>query len=201
MSISNEPVVLDSRPVSYRGPRSTSISSISKAALSADDRQVRRYWLIRSVFGLIWAVDATLKWLPGFRANYLAAIEGPAKGQPAWLSGWFSLWIHVIAQSPTTFAILTAIAETAICLSLLLGLAQRVGFAFGALFALFVWGVGEGFGGPYMSGSTDIGCAVMYTVVFVALWAAVPRSIRTAAPSLDRYLARRGRFRWMTFDC
>jgi hypothetical protein len=40
---------------------------------------------------------------------------------------------------------LTAAAETAICLSLLLGVAQRAGFIFGTVFSLLIWGVGEGF--------------------------------------------------------
>jgi hypothetical protein len=33
-----------------------------------------------------------------------------------------------------------------------------------------IWAVAEGFGGPYGSGSTDIGAAVMYAVVFLALY-------------------------------
>jgi hypothetical protein len=51
--------------------------------------------------------------------------------------------------------------------------------------------VGEGFGGPYGSGSTDIGCAIMYTVLFAALLLAVPRATRAAAPGLDTRLVRR----------
>ncbi len=91
-------------------------------------------------------------------------------------------------------------AETAICLSLLLGIAQRAGFIFGAVFGLAIWGAGEGFGGPYLSGSTDIGCAVMYSVLFAALLLAVPRAVRAAAPSLDSRLASRWpRFASLTF--
>jgi hypothetical protein len=26
---------------------------------------VRRYWIVRLLFGAIWGIDATLKWLPG----------------------------------------------------------------------------------------------------------------------------------------
>ena len=40
---------------------------------------------LRVSFGLTWMADASLKWLPGFRAGYLAAIKGAAQGQPGWL--------------------------------------------------------------------------------------------------------------------
>jgi hypothetical protein len=42
-----------------------------------------------------------------------------------------------------------------------------------------------------MNGSTDIGCAVMYSVLFAALVLAVPRAIRAAAPSVDSRMVRR----------
>ena len=96
-----------------------------------------------------------------------------------------------VRPAPTLFAVLTALAETAICLSLLLGVAQRAGFEFGAAFSVLIWAAGEGSGRPYGSGSTDIGCAIMYTVLFAALSLAVPRGIRAAAPSLDAGLVRR----------
>ena len=44
-------------------------------------------------------------------------------------------------------------------------------YVIGALFSLTIWGTAEGFGGPYGATSTDIGAAVMYAVVFLALLA------------------------------
>ena len=41
---------------------------------------------LRIGFGLIWLVDAALKWLPGFRASYMDTIMGEAQGQPGWPS-------------------------------------------------------------------------------------------------------------------
>lgn len=161
----------------------------------ADPQQVRRYWIVRLGFGLIWVIDATLKWLPGFRDSYLSMVRASGQGQPAWLAPFFHFWVSAVRPAPGLFAVLTAVAETAICLSLLLGLWQRAGFLFGAVFGLVIWGVGEGFGGPYGSGSTDIGCAVMYSVVFAALLLAVPRGVRAAAPSMDAGLVRR--WPWM----
>jgi hypothetical protein len=36
---------------------------------------------LRIGFGLIWMVDATLRWLPGFRTTYVTQITGVAAGQ------------------------------------------------------------------------------------------------------------------------
>ena len=159
----------------------------------------RRYSFVRIGFGLIWAIDATLKWLPGFRNGFGDMISDAGQGQPGWLAPWFRFWSSAVGHDPALFAIFTALAETAICFSLLFGVLQRVGFVFGAIFSTLIWAVGEGFGGPYMSGATDIGCAVIYTVVFIALWAAVPRVIRQAAPALDHRLAAPSALRWATF--
>ena len=152
---------------------------------------VQGYWIARLGFGLIWGIDATLKWLPGFRDNYLMMIQASAQGQPSWLLPWFHFWARAVAPAPGLFAILTAVAETAVCLCLLLGLFQRAGFIFGAVLGLVIWAVGEGFGGPYVSGATDIGCAIMYSALFAALLLAVPRATRAAAPSLDSAIVAR----------
>jgi thiosulfate dehydrogenase (quinone) large subunit len=152
---------------------------------------VQGYWIARLGFGLIWGIDATLKWLPGFRDNYLMMIQASAQGQPSWLLPFFHFWARAVAPAPGLFALLTALAETAVCLSLLLGIAQRAGFIFGTVLGLLIWAVGEGFGGPYVSGATDIGCAIMYSALFAALLLAVPRATRAAAPSLDSALVAR----------
>jgi thiosulfate dehydrogenase (quinone) large subunit len=157
----------------------------------AGPQNVRRYWIVRLLFGLIWAIDATFKWLPGFRDNFLSMIQMSGQGQPSWLAPFFHFAASAVRPAPGLFAVLTAVAETAICLSLLFGIAQRAGFIFGGIFALSIWAAGEGFGGPYGNGSTDIGCAVMYSVLFAALLLAVPRAVRAAAPGLDARIVRR----------
>ena len=58
---------------------------------------------VRIAFGVIWAIDAALKWTPGFRAGYLGYLTSAAKGQPSWLQPWFSFWIHV-QHSPVVWA-------------------------------------------------------------------------------------------------
>ena len=145
---------------------------------------------MRLLFGLIWAIDAVLKWLPGYRHDFLANLKSVAQGQPSWLHGWFHFWIRFQSHAPTLFATLTGVMETSIAIVLVLGVAQRAGYAVGAVYALLVWAVGEGFGGPYVSGSTDIGTGIVYSMVFVTLLAFAPPARRERL-SLDRVLVER----------
>src|SRR4029077_10214890 len=83
--------------------------------------------LIRITFGVIWAVDATLKWQPAFRANFGRIVAGVGNGQPGFLSWWFRLWQLVVAgDRAPIFALLTATTETYLACALIAGFARRV---------------------------------------------------------------------------
>ena len=112
---------------------------------------------LRLAFGIVFAINAVLKWLPGYRDSYLSQLKDVAQGQPSWLHGWFHFWVTLQSGAPSFWADLTGVTETALALVLLLGVARRPGYLVGAGYMLLVWAVGEGFGGPYVSGSTDVG--------------------------------------------
>jgi hypothetical protein len=66
-----------------------------------------------------------------------------------------------VADSPF-FALLTATTETYLACALIAGFARRVTYTIGFAYGLFVWSVAEGFGGPYVPGtSTDVGAAII----------------------------------------
>jgi nitrite reductase (NO-forming) len=146
--------------------------------------------IVRLLFGSVWAIDALLKWLPGYRHAYLSQLKSATQGQPGFLHGWFHFWIGLQTNAPSLFADLTGVTETALALVLLLGVARRAGYIVGAGYMLIVWAVGEGFGGPYMSGSTDIGAGIIYTLLFLALLVFSPPAQHERL-SLDRHLVRR----------
>ena len=50
---------------------------------------------VRVLFGIIFGIDAALKWLPGYRVTCLSQLKSVARGQPAWLHGWFQFWMGV----------------------------------------------------------------------------------------------------------
>ena len=126
---------------------------------------------LRVSFGIIWLIDAVLKWLPGFRAGYMGAIMGEAQGQPGWLRPRFDIWINFQHPRVTFFAYLVAVTETLIALALIAGFARKLTYGAAIVFSLLIWATAEGFGGPYTSGAADIGTAIIYAVVFAALLA------------------------------
>jgi nitrite reductase (NO-forming) len=145
---------------------------------------------IRAAFGLAWAIDAYLKWRPGFFSDYLSYITDIVNGQPKWLLPWFNLWSSLISLNPNLFAWLTRLVETAIALGLLFGFARKWVYVLGGLFAFLIWSVPEGFGGPYVPGSTDVGGGLIYIFLFIAL--IVMDYVLGRSPySVDFYLEKR----------
>jgi nitrite reductase (NO-forming) len=62
-------------------------------------------------------------------------------------------------------------------------------------FSLLIWATAEGFGGPYTSGASDIGTAIIYAVVFAGL----PTLSAYAGParySADYYLEQKISWWW-----
>jgi nitrite reductase (NO-forming) len=151
---------------------------------------------VRLLFGVIFGIDAVLKWLPGYRHTYIGQLKSAASGQPSWLHGWFQFWIHVQSAAPGWFATMTGLTETGLALCLLLGLARRAGYTIGAIYTLLIWAVGEGFGGPYTAGSTDVGTGIVYALLFITLLAFAPPARRERF-SLDRVLE--PRWPWWRF--
>src|ERR1700693_2800507 len=81
---------------------------------------------VRAAFGIIMAVDASLKWQPAFAAHYVGYLQNAMKGQPLWLAPWFNFWLRIVIQHTTFFVLATRLIETAIAIGLFLGLARRV---------------------------------------------------------------------------
>jgi nitrite reductase (NO-forming) len=141
---------------------------------------------LRVAFGLVWAVDAVLKWLPGFRDGFGTMLDEAAQAQPGWLRPLFDLWTGLSHWEVTALATVSAATETFLALALISGFARKSVYLLGAGYSLMIWAMGEGFGAPYQSGSTDVGAALIYAFVFAALFL-VDRSGPNAR-SLDAYL-------------
>ncbi len=127
---------------------------------------------LRIAFGLIWAVDAWFKWQPDFINKFTDYLTGALDGQPAAVQAWINFWIKIVQVDPRGFAYLVALGETAVALGLILGVFSNLTNLSGALLSLVIWSTAEGFGGPYTAGSTDIGSAIIYVLVFVGLFLA-----------------------------
>ncbi|HEY6427528.1 MAG TPA: hypothetical protein VIX84_09865 [Acidimicrobiales bacterium] len=130
-----------------------------------------------------------MKWLPGFRDGFGTMLDQAAKAQPGWLRPLFGLWTGLPHADATMMAYASAATETFLAVALITGFARKTVYVLGAGYSLLIWAVGEGFGAPYQSGSTDVGAAIIYTFVFAALFL-MDRSGANDC-SLDAYLETR----------
>ncbi len=131
--------------------------------------QQKKFALLRIVFGAVWLIDAYFKWQPAFFANFTEYLSGAADGQPFLVHQWIGFWVRIVGVNPHAFALLVALSETALALGLIFGFFTRPALYAGMALAAAIWSTAEGFGGPYRAGSTDIGSAAIYVIVFVAL--------------------------------
>jgi uncharacterized membrane protein YphA (DoxX/SURF4 family) len=152
---------------------------------------IRRVEILRIGFGLVWLIDAYLKWQPAFINGYAGDIAEGASGQPGWLRPWFRFWRHLVKLDPHLLAYATAAVETLIAAGLIVGLARRTVYIVGIAWSVAIWTIPEGFGGSFLSGATDIGTAVMYAFIFVVLYSLETLPTATGAWSLDRVIERR----------
>src|SRR5215472_18561982 len=126
--------------------------------------------LLRILFGIVWGIDARFKWQPGFVNNFKDYLASAQQNQPWPVHHWIGFWINTVGVDPTVFAYLVAVAETAIALALVLGVFINLTSVLGVLLTVVIWSTAEGFGGPYQAGSTDIGAAIIYALVFAGLF-------------------------------
>ena len=168
---------------------SPTVSSFGRPRLAA---------AVRIAFGVIWAIDATFKWLPGFIHGQTLDEElgGGSKIHTPVIHQWLQLWHGIGTASPGAFAVGTAIVETLIALCLLLGAFSNTVFIGSAVFSFGIWSTAEQFHLPWTrSGITDLGPSIGYVIAALALYCAAAGTTW----SLDRVLrGRLGRYAWLT---
>jgi hypothetical protein len=79
--------------------------------------------------------------------------------------------------------------ELSLGLALVIGFLRKTVYLCGIVLSLMIWSIVEGFGGPYGPGSTDVGAAIMYAFIFVAI-IIVERSSNYSKYSLDALIER-----------
>jgi uncharacterized membrane protein YphA (DoxX/SURF4 family) len=138
--------------------------------IALDSWRLNGLGFLRIVFGIIWLIDAWFKWQPEFIGKFADYLTGALDGQPAVVQAWINLWINIVNVNPRALAYLVALGETAIAVGLIFGVLSNLTYLGGILLSLVIWSTAEGFGGPYAPGSTDIGSAVIYVLVFAGLF-------------------------------
>src|SRR5215472_16338466 len=126
--------------------------------------------LLPILFGMVWGVDAWFKWQPDFVNNFKDYLTSAQQGQPWPVHHWIGFWVNTVGVDPTVFAYIIAASETAIATALVVGVFINLTSVVGVLLAVVIWSTAEGLGGPYKAGSTDIGAAIIYALVFAGLF-------------------------------
>lgn len=150
---------------------STSEPSLTAAGERPDRGGCKAKDAFRIGFGVIWLIDAAFKWQSGFAQGFRDMVNAAGQGQPSWLHWFYTLTHNVFTPDPHLWAYAIASLETLVGLALVFGFARKATYLLTFVTSIGIWAVAEGFGGPYNSGSTDIGAAVMYAVVALGLLA------------------------------
>ncbi len=145
---------------------------------------------LRKLFGLVWGLDAALKFLPQTPFWFSERVVAASIGQPAWLSGWFDFWVQQSSAHAVLDTYAVAALEFALAFALIGGFLRKSAYLGGIALSLLIWTVPEGFGGPYETGTFDIGTGVVYAIALLFLLALEvdPESNRG---TLDAWIERR----------
>jgi nitrite reductase (NO-forming) len=156
-------VVATAEPSAARATSALATKALATAALATAG--------LRILFGAVWAANAALKWFPAFGAGFLGMLTDVSQGQPAFLKPWFNLVTAVASDGRATILAAGAAGlETYLAVALLTGFARKTTYLIGAFYTAVLWATAEGFGGPYVPGtSTDVGAAIIYTLLFALL--------------------------------
>jgi uncharacterized membrane protein YphA (DoxX/SURF4 family) len=162
-------------------------------------RRLHKAAIVRILFGVVWAIDAIFKWLPGFvHGQTLNEELGKASSvKTPVIHQWLQLWHGIGTPHPAVFAVVIAIIETLIALGLILGAWSNLTFITSAVFSFGIWSSAEAFHLPWTrSGITDLGPSVAYIFASLALFAAAAGATWSADAAFLR--RRMGRHAWLT---
>lgn len=168
--------------------------------LSADSAfgKPRLAAVMRIVLGVVWAVNASMKWRPSFLDGGIFAHQFGIHDNVTTpiIRQWIDLWQHVSAAIPAGMGVGSAIVETLIALGLLTGTLTNAVCVVNVIYSFGVWSAAEAFGLPWTTtGSTDVGPSIGYIIAALLLLATHGSSLW----SVDRVLRPRlGRYRWLS---
>ena len=160
------------QPLQASAGQASGITTREPAATNAElaTWRLKGIGVLRIVFGGVWGIDAWFKWQPDFITNFTSYVSGAQAGEPGVIHGWINFWVNVVNVNPQVFAHAVAVGETLVALALLFGLFSNLTNVAGILLSLVIWTTAQGLGGPFHPGSTDVGVAIIYALVFVALF-------------------------------
>jgi uncharacterized membrane protein YphA (DoxX/SURF4 family) len=139
-----------------------------------EDQSLRRLHgaaVVRILFGVLWAIDAVFKWLPGWIHGQTLGHElDESKVPTPVLHNWVAMWHGAASMNPGAFAVFTAIVESLIAVALILGILSNLTFIVTAVWSLGIWTSAEHMHLPFTAGMTDLGPSIGYVFAALALF-------------------------------
>ncbi len=144
-------------------------------------RGTRRTW------GVLWLYFAFL-WLtpPSTAANGISNAINAAPSGMSWLSTVQDWFANRASGNGEWLAILLALVSVAIALGVLLNWHPREALIAGIVLALAYWVLGEGFGGIFQGGATDVNSGPLIVLLACCVFTAIgPERSPASAPALS----------------
>ena len=138
------------------------------------DNRTRIEWalgLARLLFGAVCLVNLVLHLDPAYREHFVAMIAADwAPGQPAWLMAYGHAMAALVTNLGVGIVVRVMVAlEALLAFSLLSGWQLHRLAWVGMFYNLWLWSTIGGLGGPYTSGATDPGTAIVYALAFALI--------------------------------
>jgi hypothetical protein len=147
---------------------------------------------IQIALGSLWLLDGLLQLQRQmFTSNFATQVIAPAaQGQPAFVSSPIHLFIHIFLWSPALFNSFVALVQISLGVLILYNRTVKVGLLASMAWGLFVWTIGEGYGGIFSSHTILLmgapGAAILYVLL---AWAVLPKIDKTSDKKRIQYPA------------
>jgi hypothetical protein len=131
---------------------------------------------IQIALGSLWLIDGILQFQPQmFTSHFVSGVITPAaQGQPLFVVGPMHLLAHIFLFHPAIFNVMAAITQVGLGALILIKRTTKLGLIASIGWGLFVWSIGEGYGGIF-SGHTILlmgapGAALLYVILALAVF-------------------------------
>jgi len=129
---------------------------------------------IQTALGLLWLFDGLLQLQPQmFGSHFVSGVILPAaQGQPLFVTGPMHALIHIFLLHPALFNSLAALTQLSLGALILSKPTLKIGLIASIAWGLFVWSVGEAYGGIFSGHSLVLmgapGAALLYVILALA---------------------------------